>query len=113
MKRRSPYASGVLTRSITATLSHDLMRNLNITFTATFSPTTTRVRTPPLSSCCGGFRRKLERPRTWRQRAVRLEYKLTRSITLRGSFTHEQLSSSFRNAGYSANVYLLGLRFQL
>jgi hypothetical protein len=108
------YASGVLTRSITATLSHDLMRNLNITFTGGYFFNDYQSSNSPVvvaaAMASGASLNVRERGGS---AAVRLEYKLTRSITLRGSFTHEQLSSSFRNAGYSANVYLLGLRFQL
>ncbi|WP_330083946.1 outer membrane beta-barrel protein [Methylocystis iwaonis] len=108
------YASGVLTRSITATLSHDLMRNLNITFTGNYFTNDYQSSDSPIvvaaAVASGASLNVRERGGS---AAVRLEYKLTRSITLRGSFTHEQLSSSFRNAGYSANVYLLGLRFQL
>ena len=44
---------------------------------------------------------------------VRLEYKVTRSISLRASYMHELLNSSYPNADYTANVYLVGLRFQL
>lgn len=43
---------------------------------------------------------------------LRAEYNLSRSVVLRGSFTHERLKSSAANADYTANVYLLGLRFQ-
>lgn len=108
------YASGVLTRSITATLSHDLMRNLNVTFTGGYFTNDYQSSSSPLvvaaATASGAYLNVHERGGS---AAVRLEYKLTRSIMLRGSFTHEQLSSSFRNAGYSANVYLLGLRFEL
>jgi hypothetical protein len=108
------YASGVLTRSITATLSHDLMRNLNVTFTGGYFTNDYQSSNSPIvvaaAAASGATLNVHERGGS---AAVRLEYKLTRTITLRGSFTHEQLSSSFRNAGYSANVYLLGLRFQL
>jgi hypothetical protein len=44
---------------------------------------------------------------------VKLDYKITRTISLRGSFMHELLDSTFANADYTANVYLVGLRFQL
>jgi hypothetical protein len=44
---------------------------------------------------------------------AKLEYKVTRSVSLRASYMHELLDSSFPNADYTANVYLVGLRFQL
>ena len=44
--------------------------------------------------------------------SVRLDYRLTRSVALRASFTHERLKSSDPGSDYTANVYLVGLRFQ-
>jgi len=43
---------------------------------------------------------------------LKAEYALTRSIVVKGSFTHERLKSSVPGADYTANVYLLGLRLQ-
>jgi hypothetical protein len=92
------YASGALTQSITATLSHDLLRNLNITatgsyFTNNYQGTYVRERGANLG--------------------VKLEYKVTRTVSLRASYMRELLDSSYANADYTANVYLVGLRFQL
>ena len=42
---------------------------------------------------------------------ARLDYKLTRSVVLRASFTHERLKSTDHSSDYSANTYLVGLRF--
>jgi hypothetical protein len=93
-----PGAAGMLTRSISAQLSHDLLRNLNVTalgvyFTNDYQGANLRER---------GY-----------NAGVRLEYRITRSIALRGSFIHERLDSSSTNADFTANVYLIGLRFQL
>jgi hypothetical protein len=44
--------------------------------------------------------------------SVKLDYRLTRSIALRASFTHERLKSTDPGDDYTANVYLVGLRFQ-
>jgi hypothetical protein len=44
--------------------------------------------------------------------SVKLDYRLTRSVALRASFTHERLKSSGEGSDYTANVYLVGLRFQ-
>jgi hypothetical protein len=91
-------ASGVLSRSVTATLSHDLLRNLNITFTGSYFNNDYQGANVHERGGSAG---------------VRLEYKLTRSISLRGSYSHELLDSSYPNADYTANVFLVGLRFQL
>lgn len=47
------------------------------------------------------------------QLGARLDWKLSRTMAVRASFTHERLSSSTPGADYTANVYLLGMRFQL
>ncbi|MGJ0506363.1 MAG: outer membrane beta-barrel protein [Methylocystis sp.] len=91
-------AAGALSRAVTATLSHDLMRNLNVTltgsyFTNDYQGANVRERGANLG--------------------VKLEYKVTRSVSLRASYMHERLDSSYANADYTANVYLVGLRFQL
>jgi hypothetical protein len=44
--------------------------------------------------------------------SVKLDYRLTRSVALRASFTHERLKSTDPGSDYTANVYLVGLRFQ-
>jgi hypothetical protein len=40
------------------------------------------------------------------------EYSLTRSVVIRGSFTHERLQTNVPGSDYTANVFLLGLRLQ-
>lgn len=91
-------AAGVLTRSISAQLSHDLMRNLNVTALGTYFRNDYQGADLSERGYSAG---------------VKLEYKVTRSISLRGSFIHERLDSTADNADYTANVYLIGLRFQL
>lgn len=91
-------ASGVLTRAVTATLSHDLMRNLNVTVTGNYY--TNNYQGANVQEK-GGYV------------GVALDYKVTRTVSLRGSYRFETLDSSFPNADYTANVYLVGLRFQL
>ncbi len=44
--------------------------------------------------------------------ALRLDWKLNRSVVVRASVAHEQLDSSIQGADYTANVYLVGLRLQ-
>jgi hypothetical protein len=42
---------------------------------------------------------------------ARVEYKLTRSVAVRASYIHERLKSTASGSDYTANTYLLGLRF--
>jgi hypothetical protein len=91
-------AAGVLTRMITAQLSHDLLRNLNVTATGSYVTNDYQGAHIFQEGYTAG---------------VKLEYKITRSIAVRGSFFHERLNSS-GNGGfdYTANVFLIGLRLQ-
>lgn len=91
-------AAGALTRSFTATLSHDLLRNLNVTLTGSYF--------------ANDYQGANVRERG-ANLGVKLDYKLTRSISLRGGYMHELLDSSFPNADYTANVFSLGMRLQL
>ncbi len=47
------------------------------------------------------------------QAGLRTEYKLTRTTSVRASFTHERLKSTSTGADYTANIFLVGLRLQL
>jgi hypothetical protein len=49
---------------------------------------------------------------TW-QIGARTEYKVTRNLSLRASYTYEFLNSTAPRADYKANVFLFGLRLQL
>ncbi|WP_457795575.1 outer membrane beta-barrel protein [Methylocystis sp. S23] len=91
-------ASGVLTRSVTATLSHDLLRNLNVTVTGNYF--NNNYQGADVQERGGSV-------------GVALDYKVTRTVSLRGGYRYELLDTSFPNADYTANVYLVGLRFQL
>lgn len=91
-------AAGVLTQTFSAQLSHDLLRNLNVSV---------------LGSYYVNDYQGADVFETGYTAGVKLDYKITRSISLRGSYIHERLDSSFPNADYTANVYLVGLRFQL
>jgi hypothetical protein len=44
---------------------------------------------------------------------LRTEYRLTRTTSVRASFTHERLQSTAAGADYTANIFLVGLRLQL
>ena len=43
---------------------------------------------------------------------LKADYALSRSVVIRGSFTHERLQSTAVGADYTANVFLLGLKLQ-
>ena len=43
---------------------------------------------------------------------VRADYKLTRSVGVRASYTWERLNSTIPGSSYTANVFLLGMRYQ-
>nr|WP_246736053.1 outer membrane beta-barrel protein [Enterovirga sp. DB1703] len=43
---------------------------------------------------------------------VRAEYKLNRSVALRASYNWERLTSSIAGSSYTANVFLVGMRYQ-
>jgi hypothetical protein len=93
----TPGAAGVLARTYSAQLSHDLLRNLTI------------------SALGGYFTNNYEGAQIFEHgynAGVKLDYKITRSITIRASVAHERLNSSQANASYTDNVYMAGLRFQ-
>lgn len=94
----TPGASGMLQRSFGVQISHDLLRNLNVTAQGAYL--TNDYQGADISQ--RGY-----------TAGVKLTYRITRSIALRGSFSHEQLSGGASSADYTANVYLVGLRFQL
>jgi hypothetical protein len=43
---------------------------------------------------------------------VRADWKINRSVALRASYQWERLNSSIPASGYTANVFLLGMRYQ-
>jgi hypothetical protein len=90
-------ASGAVATRATLEVQHDLRRNLSLTAAATVAEADYR-----------GVRLREET----RAASLRVDYKLTRSVALRASFTHERLTSTAPGADYTANVYLVGLRFQ-
>jgi hypothetical protein len=90
-------ASGALVHRATAEVQHDLRRNLSLIGSATVWEADYRGANQKEEGFAG---------------SVRLDYKLTRSIALRASYTHERLNSSSPGSDYTADVYLLGLKFQ-
>ena len=92
-----PEASGAVAARGTLEVQHDLRRNLSVTAAATLAEADYR-----------GIRLREET----RSGTLRVDYKVTRSVALRASFTHERLTSTSPGADYTANVYFVGLRFQ-
>jgi hypothetical protein len=91
------YSSGALTQRATVEVQHDLWRNLSLIGALTVGETDYRgvyLREKGLTA------------------SVKVEYKLTRAVVLRASFTHERLKSTTPGSDYTANVFLVGLRFQ-
>ena len=90
-------ASGAVATRAVIEVQHDLLRNLSIVGTAGIGQTDYR-----------GVRLREET----RTAGARVEYRLTRSLAVRASFTHERLTSTAPGSDYTANVVLVGLRFQ-
>jgi hypothetical protein len=90
-------SSGALISRATLEVQHDLRRNLSLIGSATLAETDYRGIDLREEGFAG---------------TARLEYRLTRSVALRASFTHERLKSTDPSSDYTANVYLVGLRFQ-
>jgi len=90
-------SNGVLFSRATVEVQHDLRRNLSLIGAVTLSEADYRGIDLREEGFAG---------------SVKLDYRLTRSIALRASFTHERLKSTDPGDDYTANVYLVGLRFQ-
>jgi hypothetical protein len=91
-----PFSSGALTQRASLEVQHDLRRNLSLTGLIGFQETDYKGVALTEDTITAG---------------VRAEYKLTRSVALRATFTHERLKSTAPGSDYSANTFLLGLRF--
>ena len=90
-------ASGAVQRSVGVELSHALLRNLTLGASLNYTNTDYQgIRQTDQLFAAG----------------LKAEYTLTRSVVLKTSFTHERLKSSAPGTDYTANVFLLGLRFQ-
>lgn len=92
-----PFSSGVLVERASLEVQHDLRRNLSVTAALAVSEADYRGVRITEDGFAG---------------SVRVDYHLTRSLVLRASFTHERLKSTAPGADYTANTYLIGLRFQ-
>jgi hypothetical protein len=90
-------ASGAVVRRLTLEVSHALLRNVTLTALGTFQDTRYRGVTLEEKYFNG---------------TLRAEYNLTRTVAVRASYTFEHLKSTSVGSDYTANVFLLGLRFQ-
>ena len=91
------FAAGAVTHRFTGLISHALLRNLLITGTASYQ----------INQYVGT--QTVEQLYSFGAGA---EYSLTRSIVIRGSFTHSRLGSNLAGDDYTENVFLVGLKLQ-
>jgi hypothetical protein len=92
-----PGAAGSVSRTGSLEINHALLRNLNLGATAVWQ--NNKYQGVALSeNILAG--------------TLRAEYKLTRSVSVKGSFTHTRLRSTQPGSDYTANTFLLGLRLQ-
>jgi hypothetical protein len=93
-----PGVSGSTNRRFTAEIAHALRRNWIVTGFGGWSRT--------------AFDGNGLVEDTW-QLGLRGEYKVTRNLALRASYTYEQLNSTATRADYRANIFLFGLKLAL
>ncbi|WP_342104494.1 outer membrane beta-barrel protein [Methylobacterium sp. SI9] len=90
-----PGSSGILTDVATLEVQHDLFRNLSIVLG-------------------GSFLKNTYQGSTIRENGVsataRLDYHLTRWLTLRGTYIYQQINSSVAGSSFNDNTFLVGLR---
>lgn len=90
-------SSGTTARRATLEVAHALRRNLTVTGFASIGRTEYDGQ---------GLREDLA------SYGARLEYKLSRSVSIRASFTQERLNSTAQGSDYTANISQVGLRLQ-
>jgi hypothetical protein len=89
--------NGTQAQTVGIEVEHALQRNWTLIGAATFSHSDYRG----LSTTENGFAASLK-----------IDYKLTRELVLRGSYAHERLDSTNAGSDYKANIVMLGLRLQ-
>ncbi|MBK9081629.1 MAG: outer membrane beta-barrel protein [Rhizobiales bacterium] len=90
-------ATGSVARKGSIEISHALLRNLTIAGGLAYGETSYRG---------------VDLTEKTLAATLRADYNITRSVVVRGSFTHERLKSTAANSDYTANAFLLGLRLQ-
>jgi hypothetical protein len=90
-------ASGAVSHSVTAQISHSLLRNLTLIGTGSYQ----------INQYVGA-------PITEHLYSARLalDYNLTRSIVIRGSYTHSNLSSNLLGDSFTDDVFMVGVKLQ-
>ncbi len=92
-----PNSPGAVNHTGSVEISHALLRNLTLGAVGALSVNDyqgVNLRETTLSA------------------TLKADYILTRSVIVRGSFTHERLQSTTPGSDYTANVFLLGLKLQ-
>jgi len=90
-------ASAQVTHALGFEIAHDLFRNLRVTPLGNFFE----------NAYVGSS--TVERGYTL---GAKIDYKITRSIALKASYSHERLNSSAQNSNYQADVFMAGVRLQ-
>jgi hypothetical protein len=90
--------NGAVARRAELRVVHALQRNLTVTATAAYGQTD-----------YSGIRLKEDTTTL----GIKLDWKISRNMALTAGFTNERLKSTTAGSDYTANVYLVGLRFQL
>lgn len=90
-------ASGTFSRKLALEISHALRRNVTL---------------KAIGSVQGNHYQGVSLHDTQMTSALQADYALSRSMVIRGSFTHERLKSSLAGNDYTANALLVGLRLQ-
>lgn len=90
-------SSGTTARRVSLEIAHALRRNLIVTGLASFGRTDYDGQSLREDATSFG---------------ARIEYRLTRTFSVRASFTHERLNSTSQGSDYTANIAQVGLRVQ-
>ena len=91
------FSSGIYDRRIQVDLEHALFRNLTLGAAGQYQQEETQGISFTQETYTAG---------------VRADYKLSKEIVLRGSYTFQRLNSSSPGGGYSSSIVLLGVRLQ-
>jgi hypothetical protein len=90
-------ASGIISRRVGADIEHALLRNVTFGASAEFGRNTTQGAPQVQDSLTAG---------------VRADYKLTKEVVLRSSYTFQKTTANFVGGSFSSHLVLLGLRLQ-
>ena len=91
------FSSGIYDRRIQVDVEHALFRNLTLGFAGEYSNQETQGINFTQDTYTAG---------------VRADYKLSKEIVFRSSYTFQRLNSSAPGGGYSSNIVMFGIRLQ-